>query len=343
MLDQLIFAFDNTKSGHLYLYAGSYTPHTGWDQCETGRTNPFRRWRAFFNFDTSAIPDHAEITVVTFRIRRGFDPVGDPDTYALKFSLGTFIGAALNGNVGEWNGGTHLLTLSVKPTDKDVVDLSADGGDPLSLINKTGETDLKIWDDSAQGGGDTGWATVFNKTTTERCELYVTFSVPSGTAVGRATASCSATVTHAASATATGVGEAEMAAGLILASAAATVTGRGTSDLDATVTHNAGATVTGVGSSSARGHLILAGAAEVTGTGSAVLAAHLELHAAGTATGIGTATCAGKIDVYFPPLAIHEDTISVVAVDGASIAVASAHTATISAAGDTATVGRRRN
>jgi len=343
MLDQYVFDFDNGASGRILKFPAFYMATLGWDWCDVGQITAGTpvEWGAFFRFDTSSLPDHCEITLVQFRVRRDPTvPFGDPQFYQIRFSIGQFIGGVLNGNAGEWNGGTEVLTLSAPPFDKTTVDFDAAA---KALVSKTGDTDVKILDHSTQGTGDSSWSKNYNADAANLCKLYVYFTVPSATVTAKGTASCSATVIHAATATATGVGGAEMAAHLVLASAAATVTGRGSADLEATVTHNAAATATGVGTSAAAASLILLGSAEVTGTGSAVLAAHLELHAAGTATGIGTATCQGKIDVYFPPLAVDEDTISVVAVDSASIAVASAHTATISAAGDTATVGRRRN
>lgn len=194
MIDEIRLDFDNAKSGQLYLYTGSYTPHTGWEECETGRTNPFRRWRAFFSFDTSSIPAHYQIEWVWFRIMRRAGLPGNPETYVLRFSIGTFIGAALDGNAAEWNGGTLMVTLNSPPATKTTVDLADDGEDPCPYVNKSGDTDLKIWDDSIQGFGDTAWETNFNTDTSSRCRLYVGYSIPSATLTGIGTLSCAADV-----------------------------------------------------------------------------------------------------------------------------------------------------
>lgn len=336
MLDQLDCDFVDSKSGQIYLYAGTYTPYLGWIQCETGRTNPFRRWRAFFNFDTSALPDHSQIEAVFFRVMRRGDAMGEPETYALKFSLGTFIGAALDGNVGEWDGGTHLLTLDAKPATKTTLDLSDDGGDPCALVNKAGDTDLKVWDDSYQGSGDLNWETNFNESTTARCKLFVQYSVPSGTATGRGFATLSATVTHHAGATATGTGDAALAAGLLLATASATASGVGSGELAAIVIHFAGGTASGTGTATLVAVMIYDAAATATGVASATLAAALIYSAGGTATGIGTATL-GAI-FYVPPLALDERTISVASYDAASISIVARDSATIAVAPDAATI-----
>ena len=227
MIDEILLDFDNAKSGQLYLYAGSYTPHTGWEECETGRTNPFRRWRAFFSFDTSSIPAHYQIEWVWFRVMRRAGLPGNPETYVLRFSIGTFIGAALDGNAAEWNGGTLMLTLNSPPATKTTLDLADDGEDPCPYVNKSGDTDLKIWDDSYQGSGDAAWETNFNTDTSTRCRLYVGYSIPSATLTGIGTLSCAASVTYYGTATLTGIGTLSCTA-MVISLASATLTGIGT-------------------------------------------------------------------------------------------------------------------
>lgn len=290
------FQFDNAKSGRITLIGGPYTAYTGWAECETGRLTPFNRWRAFFSFDTSSIPDTAVIISCTMSLRRRADPVGDPETYLLWFSIGTFIGAALDGNAGEWNGGTAVTSLSVKPADKETVDLTSAA---YPYVNKTGDTDLKLWDDSSEGGGDPSWATRFNKNAGNLCKLNVEWTIPNlgvATATGRGTASAAGTVSGGieATATATGIGTASASA-VLEVPGSATVKGVGTASASAVLEIPGAATATGVGTASAAGTVegILFGVATATGVGKATAAAVLTIPGAGTATGVGAASAKG--------------------------------------------------
>ena len=232
---ELIVDFDNAKSGRVNLDAGIYTATTGWDECATGRTTVFNRWRAYFSFDTSALPDDAVIQKVTMMIRRRSDGLGEPETYRLKFNIGTFIGASLDGDAGEWTAGTLVQTLTAKPTDKQavVMDVAA-----LALVNRTGDTDLKLWDDSTRGTGDPTWETNFNAATAARCRLAIQYTEPrAAVATGVGTASASATLVIPGAATATGIGTASAAAMMVL-TGGATATGVGTATAAATVTGN---------------------------------------------------------------------------------------------------------
>ncbi len=245
---ELIVDFDNAKSGRINLDLGVYTATTGWDECGTGRTNPFRRWRAYFSFDTSALPDDAVIQKVTMMIRRRGDGLGLPETYRLKFNIGTFIGANLDGNAGEWTAGTLVQTLTVKPADKQavVMDVAA-----LALVNRTGDTDLKLWDDSTQGSGDPTWETNFNPTTLQRCRLAIQYTEPrAAVATGVGTASASATLVIPGAATATGIGTAS-AVGVQVLPQSAVATGVGTASATAMMVLTGGATATGVGTATA--------------------------------------------------------------------------------------------
>ena len=270
------FDFDNAKSGQINLTGGTYTAATGWDECETGRLTLFNRWRAYFSFDTSGLDDTAVVTAVKMNIRRRADPAGDPETYVLKFSIGTFIGSNLDGDATEWAAGTYVKSLYAKPVDKDLVDLTAAA---CQHINLTGDTDLKLWDDSTEGGGDPSWATAFNKDTTFRCKLSVYYTIPelgAGTGTGVGTGSGAGTVEGVlfGAGTATGVGTAIGAAVLVIPGAG---------------------TATGVGTASGSTVLWIPGAGSGTGIGTASGAAMLWLLAAGTATGVGTATADGTV------------------------------------------------
>ena len=245
---EMVFDFDNAKSGRVNLDLGVYTATTGWDECETGRTTMFNRWRAYFSFDTSALPDDAVIEKVTMTIRRRADGLGEPETYVLKFSIGTFIGANLDGDAAEWTAGTQCQTLTVKPADKQSVVMDTVA---LALVNRTGDTDLKLWDDSIQGIGDPTWETNFNKTTLERCRLRIQYTEPrAAIATGVGTASASATLVIPGAATATGIGTAS-AAGVQVLPRSAVATGIGTASAAAMMVLTGSATATGVGTASA--------------------------------------------------------------------------------------------
>jgi len=235
MLDELIAEYDPTKSGWLFRIGSNYYPSIGWNFCETGQiATQYVDWRAFFSFDTSEIPDHAQIEWVYFRVRRfiGNDPMGMPETYLIHFSLGSFIGDALNGTAEEWDGGDLMVSLDEKPSDKQTIDLAADGQDPCPLVNKSGETDVRIWDASTQGTGDDSWGTSFNKDADTLCKLFIGFSVPSATVTGKGSASAAAHVIHDAAVTASGTADATSGS---------------------TVVHHAGTSATGVGRAAAAG------------------------------------------------------------------------------------------
>lgn len=220
MLDQYVYHFDNAASGRvLWISPSTYMATTGWDSCDVGQSPVTVAWGAFFSFDTSNLPDHADVTLVQFRVRRQGDPIGEPDDYEIRFAIGDIIGGSLDGNVGEWTAGTDVLTLYAKPADKTTLDLDSAA---CALVDKSGDTDIRIRDYSTQGGGSASWSTNFNYNVDTHCHLYVFFTVPSATATAVFSASCSATVTHAASASATAVFSAELAAALIHSTAGAT-------------------------------------------------------------------------------------------------------------------------
>ena len=240
--------FLDIKSGKItFTPPSSYVAATGSGNCQTGQqTLSGQKWRAFFNFNTSSIPSNAQIEFVGFLIYLAkSQPFGRPEIYRLKFSIGTFIGAALDGNAAEFNAGTLMVTLDSKPGHGTLLDLDQDGHGPEAYVNRTGETDVKVWDDSIRGSGDSSWGLDFNRKYS-KCRLHIMYTVPAATATGRGSATASATVSAASSATATGRGTVEVAAA-VEAAGSATGTGLGAAALIAAVTAAAGATVTGRG------------------------------------------------------------------------------------------------
>ena len=272
--------FNNLKSGKIVLYPGStYTATTGWAACETGEittTSPNTYWRAFFSFNTANIPDNAQIDGVTFSVALSkSQPYGAPDQYFLRFSIGQFIGAALNGNAGEWNGGTLATSLSSKPTHGQQVGLGAIG---RNAIDKTGDTDVKVWDQSYNtNGGDPAWGIDFNRKTGvgSKCLLVVAYSLPSADLHGYGYLESEGALTAAGSATITGQGTLE-AAGVVTAAATATATGEGILEAD--------------------GYLELPGSADLTGEGILEADGTRERLASGTATGEGILEADGILE-----------------------------------------------
>ena len=286
-----------SKSGRVNNDLGAYSAAIGWDECETGQTDPFHRWRAFFNFDTSSIDDSAVIISVTFSVRRRTDPLGDPETYVLRFSIGTFIGAALDGNVQEWGAGTEVASVSAKPADKDMVPFSSAAH---ALVNLTGDTDVKLWDDSSIGGGDSNYGTNFNKNSGQLCKLNITWTVPQlgvATVTGKGTASAAGTVSGGIEgvATATGVGTVSASA-VLEVPGVATVKGVGTTTATAVLEVPGAATVKGVGTAAGTAVQELPSTATVKGVGAAAGIAVLEIPGTATATGVGEATAAGTVE-----------------------------------------------
>lgn len=345
------FNFVDSKSGKItYTPPSSYVAATGASNCQTGQNVIGGvKWRAYFNFDTSSLPDNALISSVEFLIRKNTaQPGGVPEIYYLKFSIGTFIGAALNGTPAEFTAGTLMVTLTEPPLDNTWLDLNQDSHSPELYVNRTGDTDLKVWDDSIQGTGDSYWGLNFNGKA--KCKLRITYTVPSGTATGRGFASGAGTVTSSASSNATGKGLAQgeatvasagsaMASGhglvelraSVIAAGSAAAAGRGAAELVAVVSAVGSAEATGLGAADALALVVAAGVAAVTGRGTVEILATVTVLASGIATGHGAASCDAWVqepsasatatghgfagcrlsEVHFDPLARHFGTRAV--------------------------------
>lgn len=313
MISVVSFPFVDGKSGGItFTPPSSYVAATGWASCQTGRDMiAGTTWRAFFNFDTSSIPNHAQVTKVEFLIQLSTLQLEEmPEIYRLKFSIGTFIGVALDGNDTEFNAGTLMVTLTgSKPADNTWLDLDLDGNGPEPYVNLGGDTDIKVWDDSIQGGGDSYWSTDFNSSKA-KCKLRVTYQVPTATATGRGTASTTATVTTSGSATAIG---------------------SGTSQAEATVTAAGSGAVTGSGTAQAVAVVAVAGSSLATGRGTAFCQAIVEnISASTTSTGRGFASCR-LVAVYVEPVARHSGMRSVRPAHAAARAVSWARERTCAA------------
>ena len=247
MLASAEFSFTDSKSGKItYNPSSSYVAATGWANCLTGKNiQTGENQRAYFSFDTSSLPDHAQVTKVEFLIITLKSPFIDPLVYRIAFSIGTFIGPTLDGTSEEWSAGAYLLTLYSRPVTGTWLNLDQSGGNPETYVNRTGETDIKVSD---YGIGDLEhwfWMTTFN-TSRSKCKLRVTYSLPSAAVTGRGTAAASACVILPNSGMATGAGTAQSAA-MVVSAGVAVVSGYGTAE--------------------AAAFLLLAGAAVATGRG----------------------------------------------------------------------------
>lgn len=293
MSKQSTFNFDDGQSGGIWFNnLIGYLVSTGWASCSTGYDESEARedYRGYFSFNTSSLPDDCTVTLVEFKVIRGTtEPSGAPETYRLKWSVGTFIGRDLNGNVGEWQGGTWVRTDLSKPANFTWIDL---GSGAPALISLTGDTDVKAWDDSTEGDGDNYWGIAFN-TSKSKCQLRVTYGWNWATATGRGHSSAAGGAIRSGSATATGSGDSS-AVGAAIRSGSATATGSGNSSAAGQAIRSGSATATGSGDGSALGRATRSGSATATGSGNSAAAGGAIRSGSATATSSGDSSAAGR-------------------------------------------------
>lgn len=284
------FTSNGAKSGKI-AYKTSYTVTTGNVSCDVGqnlKTSPLTETRAFFNFDTSSLPDDCVITAVIFFVRLDpTQPSTAPEAIGIQLYMGTFIGASLDS--ADWGGGTLAMEADYWFMDTEEVDLTAS----KSLVGKTGDTDIRLQDVSDQGSGDNIWSRNFNYSAAVTCELRVTYGWNWASATGKGlVGSAAGKVFRGGTASLTGKGLLGTASGKVLCKASATVTGIGHSAGAGTVARRAAASVTGQGLLGAvQGCLIRAGAAIATGSLLVGLAIASPVRSAAA-----TATCSGLLD-----------------------------------------------
>lgn len=295
------FDFDPAKSGKITLEGlSSYIPSTGAFSCETGETvSSDTEWNAYFSYDTSSLPDDAVTFLREWIVAsRGVGPLGEPEFYVLKFSIGTFIGAALTGDAATWNAGDLIITRTERPADYEVIDLDEEFLCGDDYINKTGDTDLKIWDDSTKGSSSWNeWGVLFNNK--RLCQLRITWGYQRATVTGKGSVSATAAVSRPGSATVTGSGTVT-ASGVVSRAGSATVTGKGLlGPIGSQVSKPGVATITGRGAVSASGGVTRYGAATVTGIGlvkaTGIIDGPTTTEGYASVTGRGTATATGSV------------------------------------------------
>jgi hypothetical protein len=276
----------------------SYVAITGVTACDVWRkvTATTSEIRAYFQFDTSSIPDHAELLGAEFyQYLHPIQPDGSPEITYLNIWFGPIIGASLDGTRAEWNAtlaqNGPLQSTEVSDTWIDLVSewTQQEIKELLpTVVNVAGTTDVLIFDTSVQGDGSPSWGTAFNGVSSSQyCKLRVTYTVPSGTATGRGIAS--------------GVGTVISGGSVVLGTASGT----------------------GVGSISASGSIVRSTVAAATGRGSVVALLVGVVVGAATATGRGLV----RAHAYFFPMAIHSGRRSVVSASEAGIRTSAVHAA----------------
>jgi hypothetical protein len=250
MLASVEFNFTDSRSGRITLNPpSSYVATTGYAACQTGQnTQTGENQRAYFSFDTSSLPDHAQIIKVEFLIIVLKSPFIDPLAYRIAFSIGTFIGEALDGNSEEWSGGAYMVSLYSRPASGTWLNLAQSGGNPEAFVNRTGDTDIRVWDYSIGDLEHWFWMTTFN-TSRSKCKLRVTYSIPSATVTGRGTAVAAAGVILSNRGVATGAGTTQAAA-TVVSTGVAVATGQGAAEAAALVLLTGVAVATGWGNTS---------------------------------------------------------------------------------------------
>ncbi len=169
------------NSGYVQKRVGLTTTYvlggTGASNCICGQNwnaIPVKYDSAFFQYDSSVIEDDAEVTFVEWSsVLALAQPSGAPQLEQEDIFIGDIIGAALNGNSGEFNGGTYMTSRNGF-TDGEFIDLSELEEDPTIYVSLTGTTDIKVADNSTKGTGSNSWGTNFNAVKTQ-CQLRITY------------------------------------------------------------------------------------------------------------------------------------------------------------------------
>lgn len=169
------FAFTDGTSGKIVFTLG-YTASTGSANCIVAYNSiSGAKTNTFFQFNTSTLPDDATVTVVNFGY---IESTTQPPTSPSKMYvyIGDFIGAALNGNAGEFTGGTYMLDAVAGGWINNsgvYYDLAAEDNDPTGFVSLTGTTDVRFEHDTVAGTNGRNFNTAKLK-----CTLLVTYTQP---------------------------------------------------------------------------------------------------------------------------------------------------------------------
>jgi hypothetical protein len=171
------FAFTDGNSGKIAFNGLTYSATTGWVNCIVAfNAATLIQTNAFFQFNTGAFFSGMKVksidVVEFFYVEAAAQPGTLPNV--MNVYIGDFIGAALNGNSGEFNGGTYMLDAVANgwlSNGNTYYDLSAEGNDPTGFVSLTGTTDVRFKYDSTAGTNGRN----FNTTKT-KCLLRVTYT-----------------------------------------------------------------------------------------------------------------------------------------------------------------------
>lgn len=253
-------------------------------------------YRSFIQFNTSALPDDAIVTLVEliYEHETGSQTPDFPTSWRTQVKLGNWIGTSLTS--ADWNGGTlggEIIWDAGPPYDSTwALDPEA-----CALVSPTGNTDVALVDSSTYSGSGSFEAQVGIVPTQGYCQLRVTYDLPStsaATATGKGLASGAGSVTRTGGASVLGKGIA-VASGVVLRTTAAVAVAVGLVVASGEVTRLGGATSTGIGSAHAAGAVTRPAAGTATGRGLATGQAAALLAGQASATGGGAATSAGAV------------------------------------------------
>lgn len=134
----------NAVGGNIYFAGGStYVIVAGVYQVNMSAITG-RSMRAFFQFDTSSLPESANVSSAELYLAQALG-CSSPQATMLYPYMGDFIGTSMDS--GDWTRGTNLMMDLLAMCGYDVYcDLSQGGIDDLSLVNVSGKTDFKILD-----------------------------------------------------------------------------------------------------------------------------------------------------------------------------------------------------
>lgn len=179
MASPATIAFTDGSSGKIYWTSlGGYVAYTGSSSVSySGNPSTGAYERGFLNFDTSVIGAGATVTMVEiYVINNIVQPSVGPTTSYMY--IGQFIEGSLDGNVGEWNGGSLIwvvLSFTRANFPDGWKDLSEGGyGDATGYVDVTGETDIRFY---GTRGDKTAWGQNLNQVK-DKCKLRVTYTVP---------------------------------------------------------------------------------------------------------------------------------------------------------------------
>lgn len=141
--DSTVFSH-NAIGGQIYWAGGTtYYVYTGVYNVNMS-TITGRSMRAFFQFDTSILPESANVTSVELYLSQAI-ACSTPLATILPVYMGNIIGTSLDS--GDWTRGTSLSLDVLGTCGADAYcDLSLGGVDDLSLVNVSGFTDIKVQD-----------------------------------------------------------------------------------------------------------------------------------------------------------------------------------------------------